>query len=355
MSKEYTAPNTETVQVESSVVLKIVKHASKHFPTPVSGPLLGLDTNQKVLNVSHAFPFPTIGESNEGYSYRIKSNQKYVHDLTEQMKIAGHATQFVGWYQSTTSANFLNHFTIDNLLGAQINNNANSILFVHDASKLKKGILSLRAFRLSENFVKAYLNNGQSNKFTRKILVDNELNYKNFLVELPIQIHNSQLISLFLNDLKLKINEYHLDDLNVNNLIDLNSDEDLAQKENKNTLLENFGPLNLSGLEDSTLIINKLVDSIDDYNYDLNNFNYYQRQLSREMAKVQQWKQKAKQDGKPVDLENDWKSLFKLPTEPSRYDNLLISASIDGFCDDLDLGCVSELAKTFTVKGGFDN
>lgn len=331
--------------------MKILKHAAQYHPQPVKGPLLGLDTN-KVLSISHSFPLAS--ENSEGY--RFRPDQRYIDSLIDQLQNTGDAAQFVGWYQSATSSNFYNHQVIDSLLQSQLNSNANSILLVHDASKAKKGILSLRAFRLHENFIKAYIDNNNSTRLNRKDLEEHQINYKNALVELPVNVHNSQLVSLYLHDLKHQISDYQLSDLDTNNLIDYNPDEEAkAQKQNKDNLFAATNSLNLTGFGESTALINKLVESIDDYNYDLNNFNYFQRSYTKEMAKIQQWKQKAKVDERDVDLEEGWKSLYKLPNEPNRYENLLISASINGFCDDLQLGGVGELVKSFTIKNGLNN
>ena len=45
------------VQLDTHVVLKIVKHCKEGFPTLVTGQLLGLDVGQ-TLEVTDCFPFP---------------------------------------------------------------------------------------------------------------------------------------------------------------------------------------------------------------------------------------------------------------------------------------------------------
>ena len=42
--------------------MKIVKHCSSSFPTTATGSIVGMDTNN-VLEVTNAFPFPTVDVS----------------------------------------------------------------------------------------------------------------------------------------------------------------------------------------------------------------------------------------------------------------------------------------------------
>ncbi|ODV63934.1 eukaryotic translation initiation factor [Ascoidea rubescens DSM 1968] len=348
--KEFSTPTTNVVQIESSVALKIIKHATDYYPTLVSGPLLGVDKDE-TLTVSHSFPYSIYNESIEGSSFKLKTNQRFQNELLELSKNTGVAAQFIGWYQCSVSSNFFNNHIIDSLLSLQ-RSNPNAILIIHDSSKINtNSVLSLRAFRLSEAFLNVYkAANNSTNKFSTALLLENNLTHENIFEELPVSIHNSHLVSLMLHQL-LSENESSLNTQDYNQIY-----------KNNDIVSNSFDSLSLNNSKYSTGIIDKLFDSVDSYHYDLNNYNYYQRQLSRELQKIQQWKAKSKIENanrvkngqKEIDLENDWKSIYKLPNEPQRFTNLLVSASITGFCKDLEVNTTSELIKSFAIQKGLD-
>lgn len=151
----------------------------------------------------------------------------------------------------------------------------------------------------------------------------------NIFEELNLEISNQKLVDVYLSSLSLKPStESELDVLNL-----------LSNQNATGQLLES-----LSG-------------QVDSFNYDQNNFNYYQRQYQKEQSKIQQWKQqrklenleRAKKGEKELDTE-EWKTIFKLPNEPSRYNNMLYSSAIDVLADDILKKCDEELTKSFAIE-----
>ncbi|EHK99207.1 putative Eukaryotic translation initiation factor 3 subunit H [Glarea lozoyensis 74030] len=73
------------------------------------------------------------------------------------------------------------------------------------------------------------------------------------------------------------------------------------------------------------------IRCIETHYTELNNFQYYQRQLAREQTKITAWKTKraaenasrVQQKQAPLP-EDEWERLFKLPTEPSRLEDMLV-------------------------------
>lgn len=183
---------TKAVQLDASCVLRILRHVGGKTST-VSGPLLGLDINDRVLKVSHSYPFPSVGDSNP---YKNRGNVEYETQLLDQLKESGVAVEPLGWYQSSISGRFLTESVVDSLAEIQLKRNKNSVLVVHDAARAKYGVLSLRAFRLSSTFLELY---GQHKSFSLKDVLSSGLTADNFLVEVPIEVHNSALVSLYLS------------------------------------------------------------------------------------------------------------------------------------------------------------
>jgi translation initiation factor 3 subunit H len=300
---------TTRVEVDASVVLKIVKHAYDQFPAQSAGHLLGLEQDS-ALSVSHCFPFPASATENDGSGLRSKAIQKYQTEVIDHLKEVNVDSNSVGWYISANMGRFYSQSVIDTMLAYQVEN-PESVVLVHDVARSAQAGFSLRAYRLSAGYIRAK----KDGKFTTDNLVKNELSFSTIFDELPVDIHNSHLVTLYLHSAKQLQDEATKDYDKLNISID--------------SYLENN--------------IDAIFESVDDFHYDQGNYNYYQRQMSREKIKIQQWQQKRKAEntareasGKPLLPTDEWKSLFKLPDEPSRLDNLLISAQIDQYCTQIE-------------------
>ncbi|ODQ66205.1 eukaryotic translation initiation factor 3 subunit 3 [Nadsonia fulvescens var. elongata DSM 6958] len=323
-------PLATKVVVDSSVVLHIVKHASEAAPYQACGQLLGLD-NQDILEVTHGFNLPVSNsfyDSNDSATLRTKAINKYIGDMVEQLKEVKVDANTVGFYQCTHLGKFINHVVIDNLYAYQ-KENPEAVVLVYDLSKTVYASFSFKAYRLSPAFIAVK----KSGKFSTKNLVEKELSYHDILEEVPVEIHNSHLVTLLLQNLSTQ------------------------QPESSFTLNSTFNSLDITIDPYLEKTMESIFDSIDDFHYDQGNYNYYQRQLAREQSKISQWQQKRKaenhvrqQKGEaPLPLDNYGK-LFKLPEEPSRLENLLISAQLDKYCTQIEEFGATVSSKLFATQ-----
>jgi len=189
---------------------------------------------------------------------------------------------------------------------------------------------------------KAYTNNSNSMQKTK-------LTYKDIIVELPIIVHNSHLLTTFLHQLPGPLPEAELEF--PASLADLKKDSpDIALYPNLESLDISIDPY----LEKTC---DQLLDSIETHYTELNNFQYFQRQLAREQTKVTAWKTKrtaenatrAAQKLAPLP-EDEWERLFKLPTEPSRLEGMLNARQVDQYSRQVDGFTASITSKMFAVK-----
>lgn len=308
--------------MDSSVVLKIVKHVYEHYPVQVCGQLLGFEEleDTKELNISYTFPFPSIANDTEGNaSVRSKGMIKYQNDMIDHLKEVNVDANPAGWYVSGNMGRVFNQAVIENMLSYQ-NANPESVMLVHDVSKSAQSGFSLKAYRLSP----AYLAARKDGKFTTENLTKNGLSYHTIFEELPVKVSNSHLVTLYLQTIEHKQDYDHL-----------------------NISIDSYLEKNIEGI----------FDSVDDFTYDQSNYNYYQRHMSREKAKIEQWQQRRKaennarqQQGKQPLSTEEWKSLFKLPDEPSRVENLLISGQIDQYCNQIEEFGSSITPKLFAAQ-----
>lgn len=98
----------------------------------------------------------------------------------------------VGWYQST----YMGTFSTNEVVGYQESYQSaedlsdNSIMIIYDPIQTKKGHLSLKAYRLSDDYMRV-----------RKLKKNIFIKPTNILVEIPIKIKNSGYLSAFLYNL----------------------------------------------------------------------------------------------------------------------------------------------------------
>lgn len=162
----------KAVQLEALVVMKIIKHCSSRFPTIATGSLVGMDVNG-TLEVTNCFPFPVVDLPPEAQfeqqhfntaaaAPRAKSNSAYQVEMIRMLREVNVDANNVGWYTSANLGNFVNSNFIENQYFYQKDLNERTVALVHDVSRSSQGSLSLRAFRLSPQFMTAF----KENKFT---------------------------------------------------------------------------------------------------------------------------------------------------------------------------------------------
>ncbi|KFY84034.1 hypothetical protein V500_09659 [Pseudogymnoascus sp. VKM F-4518 (FW-2643)] len=351
------------VQVEALVVMKIVKHCTAAFPTTATGSIVGMDKNS-TLEVTNSFPFPTtdIVQSDSSHQSqndhlnasnaaaaapRAKANVVYQNEMIKYLREVNVDANNVGWYTSANMGSFINLNLIENQYFYQKEVNERTVCLVHDVSRSAQGALSLRAFRLSPTFMAAY-KEGVA-KFTTESLQKSKMTYKDILVELPLIVHNSHLLTSFLHQLPAVPSAELEFPTSLSDIKSLNPEIPLYPAY-ETTLDMSIDPF----LEKSCDL---LLDAVESHYTELNNFQYYQRQLAREQIKVTAWQTKRKAEnagrvaaGQAPLPEDDWKTLFKLPTEPSRLESMLLARQVEQYGRTVDNFTATISAKMFLSK-----
>ena len=180
-----------------------------------------------------------------------------------------------------------------------------------------------------------------------------KVRYQDILVELPLQVHNSHLLTSFLHQLPRPPPAKSALEF-PSSLAELSHDPDTGP----NPLAPNFDALDLSIDPFMEKSCDLLLESIENHLTEQNNAQYYQRSLGREQVRIQAWQQKRKQENQirtqqkqpPLD-ENEWTKLFKLPQEPSRLETLLIGRQVEQYARQVDGFSATVSAKMFGVRG----
>lgn len=175
-----------TLTLLFQVVMKIIKHSSQLFPTIATGSLVGMDVGG-TLEITNTFPFPIVEMPPESHfdtatassntttaatlaqaAPRAKANTAYQAEMIRMLREVNIDAQNVGWYTSTNMGNFVNLNVVENQYFYQKELNERTVALVHDVSRSSQGSLSLRAFRLSPQFMTAF----KESKFTSDQCVD---------------------------------------------------------------------------------------------------------------------------------------------------------------------------------------
>ncbi|KAJ5691310.1 Eukaryotic translation initiation factor 3 subunit H [Penicillium malachiteum] len=345
------------VKVEALVVMKIIKHCNQTFPTTATGSLVGMDIDN-TLEITNSFAFPVVEMPTESHSDnaapnpaaaapRAKANAAYQAEMIRMMREVNVDANNVGWYTSANMGNFVNMNVIENQFYYQKEMNERTVALVHDVSRSAQGALSLRAFRLSAKFIEAF----KENKFNSEELQKSNLRYQDIFDELPVEIHNSHLITSFIHQLQTP--KTAPTDLPAS-LAALEA----SPFSQSSVLSPNLDNLSLSIDPFLEKNCDLLLDSIENHNTEVNNYQYYQRVLGREQQKINNWKQKRAQENatratlkQPLLPEDEWQRLFKLPAEPSRLESMLNTRQVEQFSRQVDSFVSSTTGKMFAVKG----
>ncbi|KAK8915697.1 Eukaryotic translation initiation factor 3 subunit H [Metarhizium anisopliae BRIP 53293] len=344
----------QTVQVEALVIMKIAKHCSSTFPTIATGSIVGMDQNG-VLDITNTFQFPTVeGAVTEGHQNdtsqiaaaapRQKANIAYQNEMIRHLKEVNVDANNVGWYTSATMGNFVNMGFIENQYHYQKDNDR-TVALVYDTSKSSQGNLTLRAFRLTSTFMAAY----KEGKFTTESLQKSKLTFRDILAELPINVHNSHLLTSFLHQIPTPPAEEEIEQPN--------SVSDLKRDAVKPPLYPSIDSLDLSIDPFLEKTCDLLLESIESHYTDLNNFQFFQRQVTREQAKISQWQAKRKAENaqravakQPPLPEDEWQRLFKMPQEPSRLEGMLNAKQVEQYSKQVDGFTSNVTTKMFAVR-----
>jgi len=300
------APSTiTTVQLDGLALLKLLTHATESMPDIVTGQLVGLDVGN-VVEITSSFPFPQQSGTGASTTAGSMSHDEYQLEMLKSLRTVNVDHNTMGWYCSTYFAGFYSTHTIEHQLSYQIHI-PNSILLVYDPFTSTKGKLQLKAYRLSDEFIRLAIEKGgvKSTSTSQQIsqavnLICHDLEWHEILEELEIRVHNSHMVHGFLYELR--------------------ESGDFTCESERLSLWPWSGPFLQRAMS-------LLSDSVDDYQTEAGRLAYYQRQQWRQKQAQQAYIQKLAQEntaralqGKALTIEEDRSKnpLFKTIPRPAR-------------------------------------
>lgn len=180
-------------------------------------------------------------------------------------------------------------------------------------------------------------------------LQKSKLTFREILAELPINVHNSHLLTTFLHQIPSAPSQDEIEQPT--------SLRELERDPVKAPLYPSIDNLDVAVDPFLEKTCDLLLESIESHYTDLNNFQFYQRQLAREQTKITQWQAKRKAENAQRTLakqaplpEDEWQRLFKLPQEPSRLEGMLNAKQVELYGKQVDGFTAGISTKMFAVR-----
>jgi translation initiation factor 3 subunit H len=277
--------------------MKIIKHCRENLPELVTGQLLGLDFESS-LEVTNCFPFPQRSDDDEEES-EAEAGAEYQMEMMRSLREVNTDHNAVGWYTST----YLSYFPSGSINDQFKYQTAitKCVVLVYDPLQATQGQLALKAYRMTDAFMKLYSSNNFTHErylicYFRMIWESFELNnrryiwacifslicqteYSNSIIllflwldnlyslansrlafnsifeEIPIKITNSHLLKAFLFDIESSrtidaVTEFERLDLATNPFLEKN--------------------------------LEVLIQCVDDFSNEQNKYQNYQKNLARQ-------------------------------------------------------------------------
>jgi len=318
MPEEKNKEEIESVQIEGLVALKIVKHCHEEGPGEISqGVLLGLLVDKK-LEITNCFPHPR-GEDDD------YDEVQYQIEMMRKLRDVNVDHFHVGWYQSTFLGSFLNRNFVESQYHYQ-RSIAESIVLVYDPLQTNQGMLSFKAYRLTKKLMDLYAS-GEKN-FTPEGLSQKGISFANLLEEVPVAIKTSNLVNTLISQI-----------------------EEATPKTGSGEFLSLATG---SYLEKN---VHLLIEGADELCQDAQKLHNYQRNVARQQQQIDTYKQRRTQDndlrkqrGEAPLPDEDINKIFRPIQPPPRLDNLLATAQIGTYCDQLNQFGSQSFSKLFIAE-----
>jgi len=330
LPKRGSAQTVHRVQIDGLALMKILKHARENPQEVTSGPLLGLNINNN-LEITNCFPSPSRvsaeDEDDDG-------GHRFQFEMLKCLREVNVDHLQVGWYQTICLGAHLTKELIKTQFQHQ-KQIEESVVLIYDPVRTAQGSLSLRAFRLSKQFMEAW----EGKDFSSKTLRDHGITFENVFREVPVVIRSSHLARALLHELGEEQNS-------------------ATRKPQQQT--HDFEQLNITSHSFLERNVRSLMDCVDGLQEETQKYHYYMRNVNRQEQQKKQYLDKLKlenatrqENGEAPLSEADMPGnpAFKPIPAPSRLESLLITGQINHYCGQISQFASSNYGKLFLAQG----
>jgi translation initiation factor 3 subunit H len=338
------------IELDSLVVLQIVKHCQESLPATVTGQILGIDI-KGTLKITYSFPFSSssadnMEDQNAGADYQLR--------MLTNLRNMNFDVNTVGWYR-TADNNLWDATFIENQYNYQAAIHQ-SVVIVYDPVRSSQGNINLHAYRLTDEFMEVY----KEKEFDVKAYMNKKLNSSKIFENIPIKIKNNIyddcLISQYdeLNTLQVDANSVLSQP--SPNFLNKNIDLLVPETQNNEALDLDFEDYLIKKLE----ILNLEIDK---NNRNQMTFNQWYKQVQAELSKIKASNQMKIKENKELvakgeppkyteeDLQMTSPNLEKLYSNGSfELDIPLVSRRMEMHCKQIKQFAGPSMTKMFMVK-----
>ncbi|CBZ56235.1 DEHA2F06798p, related [Neospora caninum Liverpool] len=324
------------VEVDSLVLMKVLKHCKENYPTPVNGQLLGIDCKDR-LEVTNCFPLPQKkdiiaqvqrekGISEKDLEERIDEEfDKYQDKMAELMHDVNVDCFTVGWYQTLSFGDLKNKDIIDSLVLYQEAIDK-AIVLGFDPMLNSMAKKAFKAYRVNPEFVQKY------QEFEQDVSKYNKLRAKDILIEVPLVVVNPFLVEAFLMDWAV-----HDPLQNQADFDSLELDQSVYMEKNLSML-----SMSLEALGDEQ-------DKLQRYQRESLKQQQLQKQLLERRRLENDQRRLRGEPLLPADLDGP---AFRKIDPPSQLNTLMMSSQAQLQCEDINAACSETLGKMFLLHWG---
>jgi translation initiation factor 3 subunit H len=318
----------ETVQVDFGVVLQIIKHCHEEGSSldTVNGQLAGLVNNStRTLEVTNCFPL-YVPETENPEEAAAEVNL----DIMKKYRTLNYDYHNVGWYQSTHLGSHVDKNFLENQLSYQ-SALEESIVLVYDPLATSRGMLSIKAYRLSERLLECLTGEVE---FTPENVQQVSVEHDDMFEEIPLKIKTSKLGSVLLCEL-----------------------------EGRSDGVQTFDFLSLATSNVLQWNLKLLMSGVDMLHMDTFRLVQYEKKQGQIRQEKQKFLQKRREEnqkraakGEPPlpesgeALEKEWSALIRTPVPPNRLDSMLILDQLDNYCQQLEKTASQGLGKMYLAE-----
>uniref|UniRef100_A0A183IV01 MPN domain-containing protein n=1 Tax=Soboliphyme baturini TaxID=241478 RepID=A0A183IV01_9BILA len=272
------------------VVLKIIRNCEKErqlSSTEIAqGYLTGLIVGSR-LEITNCFPIPKL---------RSDDDEELLSKHQEQMLRAFRNLNIdylcVGWYQSCPFGTAFNETVFESMYEYQ-SAIEDCVCLVYDPVQCSQGILSIKAYRLSEKAMEFYVGS-----CTPEMMKSLGINYENLIEEVPLKIKNSHLVNIMMCKMAVM---------------------NASIQKGLRMLMANVDALNIEIVKYNRYVVAK-------QRYELNKETWMQkRQTENEARRLK--------GEPPLPTDEEFNKLFRFPAPPKMHEPILAAAEVGAYVE----------------------
>lgn len=348
------AATLSKVTVSSLALMKIVQNGTKSMPELCAGCLMGMDDGKGGLEITDVFAYPVAAtSSNSGGNDGDDDEQdneadiaEYREEMLKLLRDCNMDDLYVGWYRTVNMGDFcdlelLEQFFIHQEECDQATGKAKSCMIVYDPFQTEKGVLSIKALRLTDAFMEVmryHSPNTEARIALQRDAALSKFKMSDIFYEIPIEIVDSSTLG------RLALTE-----LTVGG----------ESAKPSQAAESGFDRLALSGdpyLEKNVALA---ITQLDALQGELQRAKYFQTQLQKFKQQQEAWivqrkmenAARAERGEEQLPLRDPNHPAFsKVPRDTSKLGSLLVRKQADIYCDQINEWSAQSLEKLFLLN-----